>query len=785
MPKCKDPNEQGANGKKEKPGCNRATEKKKDIGIEGNITRDRDGVNSLLEAALAYAKRGWYVIPLHEPTVDGCSCGNPDCGNSAGKHPRIKNWQRACSRDPEVIRGWWEQWPEANVGIVAGISNRVVLDVDKKNDGFTSLTKLVEENGPLPKTVINLTGGGGHQYVFGYRGGKIGNRVGLLPGLDVRADAGCFVVPPSLHHSGKTYSWLQGQGPGDMEPAELPEWLLNLILQRSSTDKDSRDERKGPLFADNDFVPEGERNDHLASIGGYMRRRGLSLQAIQKALLEENQQKCRPPLADSEVVTIAESVCRYDPAPREFPLTDLGNAERFVHKHGQDLRFCPGLGGWIIFDGSRWCQDKTGEIYRRAGETVRAIRTDALNEVDGAKQNKLIRHAKSSERRGSIEAMIALARSINGMPVMPDEFDQDPFLLNVLNGTIDLRTGELREHNPADQITKLAPVEFDAKAQCPRWDSFLRRIFADSDELIRFVQRAFGYALTGDASEQCWFFLYGTGANGKTTLLNAIHSVLGDYASQAHADTFLAKRNSGPGNDLARLKGVRFVAVSEPDGSRGLAESILKSFTGQDTIVCRRLYQEFFEYRPEGKIFLCANHKPTVAGTDYGFWRRLRLIPFEVQIPESEQDPRLAEILKEEVSGILNWLLEGCLGWQREGLCPPVEVRDATAEYREESDPLTDFISDECAVEEGRRVAIQALYDRYTRYCRMHGQPPLSRNLFGRAMNGRGFERSRSGAGRITYYLGLELRLWPRQNSPEVPDQGEENFSQEDPLKNL
>jgi putative DNA primase/helicase len=233
---------------------------------------------------------------------------------------------------------------------------------------------------------------------------------------------------------------------------------------------------------------------------------------------------------------------------------------------------------------------------------------------------------------------------------------------------------------------------------------------------------------------------------------------------------------------LARLKGVRFIAVSEPDGSRGLAESILKSFTGQDTIVCRRLYQEFFEYRPEGKIFLCANHKPTVAGTDYGFWRRLRLIPFEVQIPESEQDLHLAENLKEEAAGILNWLVEGCLAWQREGLCPPAEVRDATAEYRQESDPLADFIDEECVVEEGRRVAIQALHDRYTTYCYIHGQTPLGRNSFGRAMNGRGFERTRSGAGRITYYLGLGLRDRLRQNSPEVPDQGEEDFPQEDPL---
>jgi len=236
MKKSKYLNRQVPKETKEKPGRRQAMEKKKNAVREINITRETGGVNFLLKAALAYAKLGWYVVPLYEPVAGGCSCGNPHCGKSAGKHPRIKNWQTECSIDPEVIRGWWEKWPQANIGIVAGRSGLVVLDEDKKNKGFASLMELVKENAPLPKTVINLTGGGGSHRVFKHPGGKIGNPVGLLPGIDIRGDGGCFVVPPSLHRSGKRYSWKEGRSPFDMEPAELPEWLLKKILQRASSD---------------------------------------------------------------------------------------------------------------------------------------------------------------------------------------------------------------------------------------------------------------------------------------------------------------------------------------------------------------------------------------------------------------------------------------------------------------------------------------------------------------------------------------------------------------------
>jgi putative DNA primase/helicase len=531
------------------------------------------------------------------------------------------------------------------------------------------------------------------------------------------------------------------------------------------------------------MVSKGSRNSHLTSLGGTMRRRGMSGAAICAALKEENQQRCSPPLSDEEVGTIAESVARYEPPPQEFRPTDLGNAERLVHYHGQDLRYCPELGGWLIWDGIKWAQDKTGEVERRAKMTVRSIYSEAETEEDDQKRKVLAGSAMASEKRSKIEAMVKLAETEAGVVGRPEGFDTDGFLLNVQNGTLDLRTGELRPHSPDDMMTKICPVEYFPDEQCPLWISFLDRIMGSNPEMISFLQRILGYSLTGDNREQVWFFLHGTGANGKSTLINTIQYVLGDYAIQASPSTFLMKRgDEGIRNDVARLRGARFVSASEPNESTRLDESLLKAATGGDRITARFLHKEHFEFVTTFKIFFSANHKPIVKGTDHGFWRRVKLIPFDVQIPESEQDHCLAERLKGEASGILSWLVVGCLAWQREGLCPPAEVREATAEYREESDPLADFINDECVVDDEGRVAIQSLYARYTTYCEGNGQEPLSRNSFGRAMNGRGFRRTRSGAGRIYYYSGLGLREGLRQDFPGVPGQGEEDCPQEDPL---
>ena len=367
--------------------------------------------------------------------------------------------------------------------------------------------------------------------------------------------------------------------------------------------------------------------------------------------------------------------------PKRYHLTDMGNGYRFAAKHGNDLRYCHPWKTWLVWDGTRWAKDSDGEIVRRAKDTVKSIYAEASHAQDSSDRRNIANHARRSEANSRLEAMIKQAQS--ELPVLPDELDSDPWLLNVKNGTLDLRTGELRPHNREDMITKFIPVTYDPDAQAPIWHGFLRRILNNNDNLVTFVQRAIGYSLTGDVSEQVFFMLYGTGANGKSVFLETVQSILGeDYAKSTPTSTIMIKNGSQNSNDLARLAGVRFVTVNEVEDGQNLAESLMKQLTGNDTITARFLYAEHFDYKPQFKLFIRANHKPVIKNTDEGIWRRIRLIPFTVTIPEEERDKRLLQKLKDELPGILAWAVEGCLEWQQYGLGMPEEVKQAVKEYR-------------------------------------------------------------------------------------------------------
>jgi putative DNA primase/helicase len=353
--------------------------------------------------------------------------------------------------------------------------------------------------------------------------------------------------------------------------------------------------------------------------------------------------------------------------------------------------------------------------------------------------------------------MVGLAEAELGIPVTADKLDADPWLLNVLNGTIDLRSGELREHRREDLITKLAPVEFDPEASAPIWQAFLERV--QPNERVRgFLKRSSGYSATGDTSEQCMFIDSGPGANGKSTYHEALHNTLGDYAMRTPAETLLAKRAGGVPNDIARLKGARLVTASETDEGRRLNESLVKDLTGQDTISARFMRAEYFEFKPTHKLHLATNHKPEIRGTDPAIWRRIRLIPWAVTIPPSEQDRRLPEKLKDERSGILRWVVEGAREWAQEGLDPPDEVRLATQEYRTEMDVLAAFIEDCCEVEHHETAFAGKLWSAWQRWCEEKGEAAGSQKRFGGKLKERGFLNDRDGStGRKVWY-GLALR---------------------------
>jgi putative DNA primase/helicase len=375
--------------------------------------------------------------------------------------------------------------------------------------------------------------------------------------------------------------------------------------------------------------------------------------------------------------------------------TDSTNAMRLVKEHGRNIRYNAAWKKWVVWNGMFWETDEGGAlIHERGLEMVRNIYDELLKTADYRERIDIEKAAMLSESVRRREAFVRAATWIKALNIKSDELDPNPWLLNVKNGTVNVLTGEFREHRQEDMITKIANVEYNPNADCPMWKQFVREIMDYKTDIISFVQAAAGWALSGDISEQTMFILFGTGANGKSTFLNTIMYLLGDYATATPTETFMKKSGDQYTNDIARLRSTRFVTTTEAEQGRRLAETLIKKITGNDQMTARFLYGEFFNFTPTFKIFMATNHKPVIKGTDYGIWRRIKLIPFTTRIPEEKQDKHLELKLREEASGILNWLLEGTARWKREGLKAPKAVLLATDEYREEMDVIGNFLKE-------------------------------------------------------------------------------------------
>ena len=405
--------------------------------------------------------------------------------------------------------------------------------------------------------------------------------------------------------------------------------------------------------------------------------------------------------------------------------TDTDNAQRFAERFGPTAIHTPGM-GWLVFDGKRWCPDSLHGVLELAKETARMIAQEAEHLSDDAARARRKVFSLQSLSKGALDRMLDLAKSL--LAVEDARLDADPWLLNVENGTIDLRTGHLEKHDPRDLLTTVAPVQADHTAKCPTFKKFLKRITGDDPNLASYIQRAVGYSLSGETTEQVFFFVYGrSGQNGKSTLVNLIRDMLGNYGLHTQTESLLVKQydNNIPA-DLARLRGARMVTAIEANVNRHLDEAKIKAMTGGEPIVARFMRQNFFQFAPTFKLWLVANDQPRVRGTDQAFWRRVRVIPLEVSIPPSERDPQLPSKLQEEWPGILAWAVRGCLKWQKIGLTEPSAVRAASQGWQKQMDHLKAFVESELITTPGMKIASSRLLDFYKKWCVQNGETSLS-----------------------------------------------------------
>ena len=473
------------------------------------------------------------------------------------------------------------------------------------------------------------------------------------------------------------------------------------------------------------------------------------------ANVEEVAKETREETADDSGQAEEDRQESYHAFCRDFERTDLGNSERFVRRHRKNARYCHAFKQWYIWDGTRWKPDCSGKVLELAKRATHHIAREAEIANGNTAQQDLYKWAAASQGRARIEAMITLAQS--ALPVTPEEMDSNPNVLNFTNGTLDLINYKFRAHEREDLCTKVTGAVYNPNADCPKWKDFLYKVLGGKEDLIGFLQRTAGYSLTAETGERAIFLCYGAGANGKSTFLNTVGAGLGDYAMQTESSTFNISKNEQVRNDLARLKGARYVTAIEAGKGKRLDESLVEQLSGGDRIAARFLFKEYFEFKPEFKIWWAFNHKPVINDTTQSIWDRVKLIPFTITIPPEERDRDLSTKLLKELPGILNWCIEGLKEYRRIGLAEPAEVTAATNEYREEQDRLGDFFGERCSFDPSGFVSALDLYYEYTKWCTDNREEPVSKRIFGLEMNDRPVIREKNPKTKQRGYRGISL----------------------------
>jgi len=751
------------------------------------------------------------------PELGGtCGCGKGHIGRDVGKAPLTPHGVDDATTDHVTIRGWWAKWPLANIAVDLKRSGLLAIDPDNEEALEDATSRglpatqprmsrspayLYERPEHCPTTNATRLGASGkldvlangylvihgmHQtgcpiYLEDFDPGPAPNWAVEILQRVARARAKPAAQftndPDAAAHGAALWQTIRErlplrivrtveEGPDAYEPRPVSDEEAAQI-RRPDASRSGADGSVVYYLITLGLSDDEVRNIYAAlpigTLGKYSERGTAYLSttiANQRAFVERRTLTVLPgartpatPPPGAPTPPSANGQTTVGPQPSRC--TDLANSERLVARYGTDLRSCKAWGEWACWDGRRWKLDTTYYPITLGKRVARSIYQEAADAETKEERQELGAWARRSEAEARINAMVSLAR--DALPIEPQQFDTNPWALNVRNGTIDLRTGELRPHRREDYITKLVDLEYAPQAPCPRWLAFLERIMDGNAGLIRFLQRAMGYSATGSARERRLIITYGTGKNGKGVFLQTGRQVLGDYSLRTPSATFLARRNDAIPNDLAALRGARFVFASETNDGRRLDEATIKDLTGGEDISARFMRAEWFSFTPTFTPWLATNHRPVIRGTDPAIWDRITLVPFSVRIPDDEQDPALLETLEVEYAGILAWIVQGAAEWYAHGLGAPGEVQTATAAYRKDMDVLGAFLDEHCIADPQAWVLASRLYATYRDWCEQSGERALTQTAFGLRLDERGYPASRLGPKQARTRSGLRL----------------------------
>ena len=711
----------------------------------------------LKRAALSYASMGWHVFPL----------------KPGKKIPATTHGFHEATCDVETIEGWWNTNPNYNIGIATGVSNLVVIDLDedstKGKHGIQTLANWEEQHGALPATVCCHTPRGGKHLYFKTQE-NIKCKTNIYPSIDIRANGGYVVAPPSVVN-GAAYRWLNA-------PVVYPVAQADSVVYTFLNPVSDRYNQPKVPFSMPSEIPEGQRTSALLKMLGSMQAKGMSDEAIRAAIVAENDSKCSPPMTDDELENTVFPALRRFPkgtapymldidytavAPeivdrlkelhpesnKQYGWHDAGNGNLFACLFRDKARYAPERKKWFVYDGTRWVVDiggtKVMNLCKCAAGALMMYATFHI--TDETVKNGYIKHISKWQQRKYRETILKDAETVASISVA--DFDRNPYLFNCLNGTLDLRTLAFREHNSNDFITKAAAVSYVPEARCERWERFISEITCGDAELARYIQKALGYALSGETKHECFFILYGaTSRNGKGTLCETFLHLVGDYGKTASPESIAMRKNidsRSPSEDIARLAGARFVNMSEPDKKMVLSAALVKTLTGNDTVTARFLGEGSFDFRPQMKMFVNTNHLPYVNDSTVFSSDRVKVIPFNRHFTEAERDMQLKTTLTtpENLSGILNWCIVGWRLLSAEGFSMPPAVKEVTLCYSEDSDKMGQFINDCLVFMPSGEVEARLVHGRYQEWCYASGLKPEGFSEFRKSLASSGIETKR------------------------------------------